>query len=60
MVVLTLDVADDRVQAVRAVVNPDKLARAATVLVRGLVERHVRLGAVHPALAAARAAAAER
>jgi len=30
--VLTVDVADDRVQAVWAVVNPDKLARAATAL----------------------------
>lgn len=30
--VLTLDVADDRVQTVWAVVNPDKLARAATAL----------------------------
>jgi RNA polymerase sigma-70 factor (ECF subfamily) len=29
---LTLDAADDRVQAVRAVVNPDKLAPAAAVL----------------------------
>lgn len=32
LTVLTLDVADDRVQAVRAVVNPDKLARAAGAL----------------------------
>lgn len=32
LTVLTLDVADDRVQAVRAVVNPDKLARAAAAL----------------------------
>jgi RNA polymerase sigma-70 factor, ECF subfamily len=31
--VLTLDVVDDRVQTVWAVVNPDKLARAATALV---------------------------
>ncbi len=30
--VLTIDVADDRIQTVWAVVNPDKLARAATVL----------------------------
>jgi RNA polymerase sigma-70 factor, ECF subfamily len=32
LTVLTLDVADDRVQAVRAVVNPDKLARVAAGL----------------------------
>ena len=32
--VLTLDVADDRVQTVWAVVNPDKLARVATALAR--------------------------
>jgi RNA polymerase sigma-70 factor (ECF subfamily) len=32
LTVLTVDVADDRVQRVWAVVNPDKLARAATVL----------------------------
>jgi RNA polymerase sigma-70 factor (ECF subfamily) len=32
LVVLTLDVADDRVHAVRAVANPDKLARAAALL----------------------------
>jgi len=32
LTVLTLDIADDRVQAVRAVVNPDKLGRAAAVL----------------------------
>jgi RNA polymerase sigma-70 factor, ECF subfamily len=32
LTVLTVDVADDRVQAVWAVVNPDKLARVATAL----------------------------
>jgi RNA polymerase sigma-70 factor, ECF subfamily len=32
LTVLTVDVADDRIQAVRAVVNPDKLARAAAAL----------------------------
>jgi RNA polymerase sigma-70 factor, ECF subfamily len=32
LAVLTLDVADDRVQAVRAVVNPDKLVRATAAL----------------------------
>jgi RNA polymerase sigma-70 factor, ECF subfamily len=32
LTVLTLDVADDRVQTVRAVVNPDKLARVAAAL----------------------------
>jgi SnoaL-like domain len=32
LAVLTLDIADDRVQAVRAVVNPDKLAQAAAAL----------------------------
>jgi RNA polymerase sigma-70 factor (ECF subfamily) len=32
LTVLTLDVVDDRVQVVRAVVNPDKLARAAAAL----------------------------
>jgi RNA polymerase sigma-70 factor, ECF subfamily len=32
LTVLTVDVADDRVQTVWAVVNPDKLARAATAL----------------------------
>jgi RNA polymerase sigma-70 factor (ECF subfamily) len=32
LAVVTLDVADDRVQAVRAVVNPDKLARATAAL----------------------------
>jgi RNA polymerase sigma-70 factor, ECF subfamily len=32
LTVLTLDVVDDRVQVVRAVVNPDKLARAAGAL----------------------------
>ena len=32
LTVLTLDVADDRVRAVRAVVNPDKLASAAATL----------------------------
>jgi RNA polymerase sigma-70 factor, ECF subfamily len=32
LTVLTLDVADDRVQAVRAVVNPDKLVRATAAL----------------------------
>jgi RNA polymerase sigma-70 factor (ECF subfamily) len=33
LTVLTIDVADDRVQTVWAVANPDKLARAATVLI---------------------------
>jgi RNA polymerase sigma-70 factor (ECF subfamily) len=32
LAVLTLDIADDRVQAVRAVVNPDKLVQAAAAL----------------------------
>jgi RNA polymerase sigma-70 factor, ECF subfamily len=32
LAVLTLDIADDRVQAVRAVVNPDKLAQATAAL----------------------------
>jgi RNA polymerase sigma-70 factor (ECF subfamily) len=32
LTVLTLDIADDHVQAVRAVVNPDKLARAGAAL----------------------------
>jgi RNA polymerase sigma-70 factor (ECF subfamily) len=32
LTVLTVDVVDDRVQTVWAVVNPDKLARAATAL----------------------------
>jgi RNA polymerase sigma-70 factor, ECF subfamily len=32
LTVLTLDIADDHVQAVRAVVNPDKLARAVAAL----------------------------
>ena len=69
LAVLTVDVADDRVQRVWAVVNPDKLGRAAAALGaepggpapgRRLAERHVRLGAVHPALARARAAAVQR
>jgi RNA polymerase sigma factor (sigma-70 family) len=37
LTVLTLDVADDRVQAVRAIVNPDKLAPAAAALQRAMV-----------------------
>jgi RNA polymerase sigma-70 factor (ECF subfamily) len=32
LTIFTLDIADGRVQAVRAVVNPDKLARAAGLL----------------------------
>jgi RNA polymerase sigma-70 factor (ECF subfamily) len=35
LAVITLDVADDRVQAVRAVVNPDKLARVTAALSTG-------------------------
>jgi RNA polymerase sigma-70 factor, ECF subfamily len=35
LAVITLDVADDRVQAVRAVVNPDKLVRATAALTPG-------------------------
>ena len=54
--VITLDGADGRVDGVRVVANPDKLARAATALAV-LAQPHVRLDPVHAALARARAAA---
>ena len=39
LAVLTLDVLDDQVQAVRAVVNPDKLVRATAALAHGTERR---------------------
>jgi RNA polymerase sigma-70 factor, ECF subfamily len=39
LTVLTLDIADDHVQTVRAVVNPDKLVQATAALARGTERR---------------------